>query len=106
MNIKVLSLGGLCVLYSQICAAGELMYSVKEYVKHGYVTLDLEKNMDETVRDYNKAYLSNDKKGSSYELLGLCFLAMAKEQKETPYEVSRFSFTLKYPKCSIFDSFK
>ncbi|MGV1017373.1 MAG: hypothetical protein ACOYBW_08360 [Fluviibacter phosphoraccumulans] len=106
MNKKTLSLAGLFILFSQVCIAGELIYSVKEYAKHGYVTLDLEKNMDETARDYSRSFTSSDKNGSSYELLGLCFLAMAKEQKETPFEVSRFSFRLKYPKCSVFDSFK
>ncbi len=47
MNKKTLSLAGLFILFSQVCIAGELIYSVKEYAKHGYVTLDLEKNMDD-----------------------------------------------------------
>ena len=38
MNKKTLSLAGLFILFSQVCIAGELIYSVKEYAKHGYVT--------------------------------------------------------------------
>lgn len=103
---QIFLVAAVSMLLSQYSVAGELVYAVKEYAKHGYVTLDLERNMNETIRDYNKAYVSNDKKKSSYELLGLCFLAMAKEQNESYLEVSRLIFNMKYPSCSVFDSFK